>query len=233
MYFTHAAPVWEAHPGLRAVAMIIENVRAVESDGERLARLVPRIERRLDAGPESTMPEIAAWRDAFTRMGLKSTQYRSAAEALLRRYRRERHMPPYHPLVDYLNFVSMAYAVPIAAYDCERIARGIVVCPADGSEVYETFQGEIEHPAPGEVVFADAEGCAHSRRWTFRQSARSVVRPPTARVLIVAEALHAGAGSDIGALGDEVRAGLAAAGARVVASMAIGPADRLLEVPSS
>ena len=36
-------------------------------------------------------------------------------------------MPPYHPLVDYLNFVSMAYAVPIAAYDCDRIAGGIVV----------------------------------------------------------------------------------------------------------
>src|SRR5439155_313618 len=83
--------------------------------------------------------------------------------------------------------------------------------------------------ATGEVVFADAEGRAHSRRWTFRQGARSVVRPPTDRVLVVAEALHASAGTDVAALGDEVRSGLAVAGARVVAWKAIGPADRRLE----
>src|SRR5258708_31504139 len=104
------------------------------------------------------MPEIGAWREAFSKMGLKPTQYRCASEALLRRYRKEKSMPSFHPMVDYLNYVSMAFAIPIAAYDCEKIYEGITVRPADGSESYVTFQGEIEHTAPNQTIFANPEG---------------------------------------------------------------------------
>src|SRR5258708_36325374 len=114
-------------------------------------------------------------------------------------------MPSFHPLVDYLNFVSMSFALPIAAFDCDKIADGITVRPADGSEIYETFNGEVEHPAPNETIFADQDGAAHSRRWTHRQSAKSVVRSETNRALVVVEALDAKAEQDIGALGGELR----------------------------
>jgi DNA/RNA-binding domain of Phe-tRNA-synthetase-like protein len=71
---------------------------------------------------------------------------------------------------------------------------------AAGSEDYLTFSGDMEHPAPGEVIFCDQAGQAHARRWTNRQSGRSAVGSSTSAVLIVAEALHESAPSDMGKL---------------------------------
>ncbi len=68
---------------------------------------------------------------------------------------------------------------------------------ATGDETYETFSGEIEHPEPGEVIFADAENRVHARRWTNRQSGLSAVRDDTSSVLIVSEALHDTAEDDM------------------------------------
>jgi DNA/RNA-binding domain of Phe-tRNA-synthetase-like protein len=78
---------------------------------------------------------------------------------------------------------------------------------AAGDEDCLTFGGDTEHPAPGEVIFADRAGRAHARRWTNRQSGLSAVRESTAAVLIVAEALHQEAASDV----REITATLAAA----------------------
>lgn len=233
MYFMHADVIWSGHPTLQALAVVVDDVSVMNARPERLGALIPRIEQRLVSRAESEMPEIGAWRDAFSKMGLKPTQYRCAAEALLRRYRKDRTMPSFHPLVDYANFVSMAFAIPIAAFDCAKISEGITVRPANGSETYHTFQGEIEHPVPTETIFADRDGHAHSRRWTFRQSARSVVTSDTARALLVAEALHPGARPDILALERELTTGLVEAGARIVHAMTITPMERRFEFSHS
>ncbi len=55
---------------------------------------------RLAGRTESELEEIQAWRRAFARMGLKPTQYRCAAESLLRRFRKEGALPRIHPVVD-------------------------------------------------------------------------------------------------------------------------------------
>nr|BFE83147.1 hypothetical protein GCM10020093_057480 [Planobispora longispora] len=47
------------------------------------------------------------------------------------------------------------------------------------------------------MIFADAAGRAHARRWTNRQSGHSSVRETTAAVLIVAEAMHGSAAADV------------------------------------
>jgi DNA/RNA-binding domain of Phe-tRNA-synthetase-like protein len=163
----------------------------------RVAELTVIAEGRLAEGTEGELPEIQAWRRAFSKMGLKPTQYRCASEALLRRLRKEGSLPRIHPLVDLCNAASAAFAIPVAALDLARIADYVEVRYAAGSETYAAFSGEIEHPEPSEVVFADAAGQAHARRWTNRQSAASAVRDPTTAVLIVAEALHATAGIDV------------------------------------
>ena len=80
---------------------------------------------------------------------------------------------------------------------------------AAGDEKYLTFSGEVEHPAAGEVIFADEDGQAHARRWTNRQSGLSAVQDSTADVLIVAEALHASAATDVPALLAAITAELA------------------------
>jgi len=56
------------------------------------------------------------------------------------------------------------------------------------------------HPDAGEVIFADDARQAHARRWTNRQSGASAVRDTTTTALIVTEALHDTAASDVPAL---------------------------------
>jgi DNA/RNA-binding domain of Phe-tRNA-synthetase-like protein len=102
-----------------------------------------------------------------------------------------------NPLVDLCNAVSAAFAVPVAVFDVARISEFLEVRYATGEERYEAFSGETESTRPGEVVFADAAGRAHARRWTNRQSAFSAVGESSTDVLIVAEALHATARADV------------------------------------
>ncbi|MFF0725125.1 B3/4 domain-containing protein [Streptomyces sp. NPDC004134] len=156
---------------------------------------------RLAAGTEGEFPEVRAWRRTYTRLGLRPTQYRCASESLLRRLRREGSLPRIHPVVDLCNAVSVAYAIPVAVLDVDRIAEPwLEVRRARGDETYTTFGGGSEHPAAGEVTFADSAGRAHARRWTNRQSGYSAVGEATRRVLVVAEAMHETAAADVAEL---------------------------------
>lgn len=129
--------------------------------------------------------------------GLKPTQYRSASESLLRRFRKENSLPQIHPLIDLCNAISLASAIPVAVFDTSKIADYLEVRYASGAETYLTFSGETENPDVHEVIFADAAERAHARRWTNRQSGYSAVRDSTATALVVVEALHESAQSDV------------------------------------
>lgn len=229
MYFEHTDQIWKLHPELNALTMVVAGVHEMRENEEHTRKWHARIEQRLDSGPESAMPEIAAWRDTFGKMGLKPTQYRCASEALLRRYRKDKSLPTLHPLVDLLNVVSMSYAIPIAIFDCTKICFGIVVRHANGTETYKTFQGETETPPASEIIFSDEAGNAHSRRWTHRQSALSAVNSKTAKALIVAEALHARASADIDSLERELSPQLLDAGLTITHAMRINTERRRLE----
>lgn len=212
MYFEHAAAVWKAFPALVASILLVEHVRPDATVASQLEPFLARARMRLAGTTESDLPEIQAWRRAFSQMGLKPTQYRSAAEALLRRFRKEDSLPALHPLVDLCNAVSLAYALPVAVIDLDRVTDFIQVRHADGDEDYEAFSGETEHPEPGEIIFVDAARQVHARRWTFRQSRRSTVSNATRRALVISEGLHATAGTDIAALFDALEAELQTAG---------------------
>jgi DNA/RNA-binding domain of Phe-tRNA-synthetase-like protein len=227
MYFQHSAQLWRDFPALVPGVLYVEGIPAAgggqtgpaaaggqdspaaagghdspAAAGGRDSRAVDRYtaiakSRLGTVTAESELPEIQAWRRAFAVLGLKPTQYRCASESLLRRFRKEGSLPRLHPLVDLCNAVSMAYAIPVAVLDLNAISGPLEVRYATGDEEYLTFAGDTEHPAPGEVIFADQAGQAHARRWTNRQSGRSAVRDTTSSALIVAEALHDSAPANV------------------------------------
>ena len=198
MFFGHAPALWREFPQLVPGVLVVGNVHPkVEV---RLEPWHARARECLGRGPESELVEVSAWRRAYAQMGFKPTQYRSAAEALLRRFRREGDLPRVHPLVDLCNAVSLAYALPVAVFDLAGVDSYLEVRHAAGGEEHTGFSGETEHAEPGEVIFADAANHAHARRWTFRQSRRSTVSAETREVLIVAEGLHPTAVVDVPAL---------------------------------
>jgi DNA/RNA-binding domain of Phe-tRNA-synthetase-like protein len=197
MQFRHDEVIWREFPELVPGVMHVEGIRP-DVDVEPLIAKYEAIAReRLAGTTESGLPEIQAWRRAFSKMGLKPTQYRCASEALLRRFRKEDSLPRLHPLIDLCNAISLAFAIPVAVFDTAKISGELVVRHATGDETYETFSGEIEHPEPGEVIFSDAANRVHARRWTNRQSGVSAVRDDTGSVLIVTEALHDTAEDDM------------------------------------
>jgi DNA/RNA-binding domain of Phe-tRNA-synthetase-like protein len=200
MEFQHAAEIWRDFPELVPGVVFADGITPDAKVTDGISRFSDIARSRLSEAPESEFPEIQAWRRAFTRMGLKPTQYRCASESLLRRFRKEGSLPPLHPLVDLCNAISLAFATPIAVFDLSEISGGLQVRYAAGDEQYLTFAGDIENPAPHEVIFADAAGQAHARRWTNRQSGRSAIRDSTSTVLIIAEALHPTAAADMSRL---------------------------------
>jgi DNA/RNA-binding domain of Phe-tRNA-synthetase-like protein len=206
--FAHAPDIWRQFPQLVAGALLADGIQADVDAGPLLAPWYERARERLSGTTESELAEVSAWRRVYAQMGLKPTQYRSAAEALLRRFRREGSLPRVHPLVDLGNAVSLAFALPVAVFDLLGVSGGLEVRHARGDEEHLSFSGDVETPEPGEVIFADAADHAHARRWTFRQSRRSTVTADTRRVLIVAEAMHATAAADVPALMDALGRGI-------------------------
>ena len=179
MHFCHSSQVWEQFPQLVPGILVIDGVHPEVDVEDHLQPWYQKARERLSGQTESQLDEISAWRRVYSQMGLKPTQYRSAAEALLRRFRREENLPRLHPLVDLCNAVSLAFALPVAVFDLDQVDSYLEVRHAKGIEEYLAFDGSIEIPPVDEIIFADASDQVHARRWTFRQSRRSVIRPKT------------------------------------------------------
>jgi DNA/RNA-binding domain of Phe-tRNA-synthetase-like protein len=153
---------------------------------------------RLRSTGLADVPSISAWRRAFTQIGVKPTQHRNAAEALLRRLDKQGDIPSISTLVDIANLVSIRYALPVAAFDLASIAGPVTVRFATGDELFTDLGAtESAHPEPREVIFVDRENVVTARRWCWRQSAQSATRESTAEALFVVEGHHADARADV------------------------------------
>src|SRR5215469_17637185 len=136
--------------------------------------------QRIGSTPLSQIPSLVAWRAAFRSFGVDPTQYRSAAEALLRRLTKKGDIPSINTLVDLGNLVSIRYALPVAVFDTCALQGAVTVHFASGSERYTTLgEDEVDHPEPGEVVFSDETKLVVARRWCWRQSEQSAAQEDT------------------------------------------------------
>jgi DNA/RNA-binding domain of Phe-tRNA-synthetase-like protein len=148
---------------------------------------------RIGSTPLSEIETLSAWRAAFRIFGVDPTQYRSAAEALLRRLTKKGDIPNINAVVDICNLVSIRYALPVAALDIRELEGVISVHFATGNEWFWPLgEAATEHPELGEVIFSDQAGRVFARRWCWRQSLESAVQENTQNVLFTIEAQHEG-----------------------------------------
>jgi DNA/RNA-binding domain of Phe-tRNA-synthetase-like protein len=160
---------------------------------------------RIGTTPLSQVTSLAAWRAVFRSFGVDPTQYRRAAEALLRRLTKKGDIPSINLLVDLGNLVSIRYALPVAVFDTHTVHGAVTVHFADGSERYTTLgQDEVEHPEPGEVVFSDETELVIARRWCWRQSDQSAAKLDTTQAIITVEAHHTKGKQDVDAALDDL-----------------------------
>jgi DNA/RNA-binding domain of Phe-tRNA-synthetase-like protein/GNAT superfamily N-acetyltransferase len=212
--FAYDRDVAERYPGIRAGLVHATGLANGPSSPEQLEEY--RAEQlaasaRLSATPLAELPSIVAWRRAFTAFGAKPTQYRNAAEALLRRLDKHGDIPSISTLVDLGNLVSIRYALPVAVFDGAGVAGSITVRLARGDEAFTDLGStEVTHPDPGEVVFVDEDDVVCARRWCWRQSAQSATGASTTEALIVVEGQHDAAAQDVEAAAGDLVALLAA-----------------------
>lgn len=190
---------------------------------------------RLGDTPLSDVPSLAAWRRAFSAFGVRPTQYRSAAEALLRRLTKHGDIPSLNLLVDLGNLVSIRYALPVAIFDRRTTTGAVTVRFANGDERFTDLgTDEIAHPDPGEVIFVDEAGLVSARRWCWRQSEQSAAREDTTEALITVEGHHASAEADVRAALTDLQTllGEYMPGAALHAAL-LSPAAPALDIPAN
>ena len=165
------------------------------------------VKQRIGTTPLSQIPSLSAWRRAFRAFDIDPTQYRSAAEALLRRLTKKGDIPSINTLVDIGNLVSIRYALPVAVFDMRLLQGVVTVRFARGNEQYTILgQADEDPPVPGEVIFADEAGMVIARRWCWRQSEPSAAQMETTSALITIEGHHTEARHDIEAALQDLQA---------------------------
>ncbi len=208
--FRYDAAILERYPGIVGGTIAAEGVTNGAS-GPALRAAFEAEQRdvlaRLAGTPLSEVPALAAWRRAFRAFGVDPTQYRSAAEALLRRLTKEGTLPTIGTLVDLGNLVSIRHALPVAVIDRRAIAGGIDVRFARGDERWADLgSSTTDRPEAGEVIFADANDDVIARRWCWRQSRSSSARDDTSEILVTVEGHHEGARATVDSALDDLEA---------------------------
>ena len=201
--FRYAPAIVERFPTIVGGVLYAGKVRNGPTPGslrEALAAEVVRARERFGDTPLSEVPSLAAWRRAFRAFGVDPTQYRSAAEALLRRLTKGGELPSINAIADLANLVSIRWALPVAAFDQRPGTGPTTVRFARGDERWSDLGGSAtDHPDPGEVIFVDERNEVSARRWCWRQSASSAVRDDTMQVLLTVEGHHDKAADDVAA----------------------------------
>ncbi len=194
--FCYHPEILSTFPNLHAATILAEGLHNSSTSAplcEIFLHEQQAVLKTIGQTPLSEINSLAGWRVAFRKFGVDPTQYRSSAEALLRRLIKKGDIPCINSLVDMANLVSIRYGLPVAAFDLRALKLPITVRFASGYERY-TPLGEpvIENPVPGEVIFTDETDLVIARRWCHRQSDESAAREDTNRVLFTIEAQHEG-----------------------------------------
>lgn len=194
--FQYDPEIIKRFPNLAGGSMLavkISNGPSPESLQQAYLAEQHRVLEKIGSTPLSEVETLAGWRAAFRQFGVDPTQYRSAAEALLRRLTKKGDIPSINAVVDICNLVSIRYALPAAAFDLRLVRGTINVHFATGNENFIPLkESSPEHPEPGEVIFSDEAELVVARRWCWRQSAESAAQESTQEILFTIEAQHPG-----------------------------------------
>jgi DNA/RNA-binding domain of Phe-tRNA-synthetase-like protein len=151
-------------------------------------------------------PRIAAWRDAYKRFGARPSDFRASVEALARRVLRGDELPSINALVDIGNVVSLRYLMPVGVHPVPPADEALCLRPGASDDRFTPPDGAAEEtPEAREIVFAQGSTVL-TRRWTWRQSARTLTLPETRAVFFNLDALAIVSDAELAAAAREVEA---------------------------
>lgn len=208
-------------PDYRALLLTVTGVRGGPTDeasDAALRRAEESVRGRLGGAAPESLPEIAAWREAFLGFGVKPRAARSSVEALVRRV--DAGLPRINRLTDLYNAVSVEHLVPVGGEDLAAYAGSPRLVRAVGDESFDTVaDGEpvVVTADPGEVVWRDDVGVT-CRRWNWRQCVRTRLGEETSDVLLIVDGLEPLTTDALHAAGDALVQALTAGSPDAVAT---------------
>ncbi|MFC1643347.1 B3/4 domain-containing protein [Myxococcota bacterium] len=128
-----------------------------------------------------TVPEIAAARNAYRKLGKDPSRYRGSAEALLRRSIQGKGLYQVNNIVDVNNLISIESRHPVGVYDRERISGAMLFRVGQPGEEYQGI-GKQSINLEGLPVFVDDEGPFGS---PTADSVKAMIREETKQVRLV------------------------------------------------
>ncbi len=190
------AEVIERFPAFRIGVVVAEDLMIQPERPQELAQAILAAEQETAAALQDValadIPELRCWREAYKGFGVKKTSYRSSVERLLKRVQQGAGLPHVNALVDTYNLISLRYRVPVGADDLAKVISPLgfrFARPGDTFIALGDESQEPDPPAPGEIVYADAEKCL-CRRWNWYQDARSAISATTASAVLTVQALE-------------------------------------------
>ena len=153
--------IFELFPGAK-IGWLLAQVRVAPPDEyvEKMKRgLVGRLN---DIGiSQDTMmlhPDVAGWRDVYSKMGVKPSKYRSSLEALLRRTFKG-DIWSVSNVVDCYDCVSAVNLLPMGAHDTAKLRGDLVLrYGREGEKFYPLGAGDsVIDVSPKNILYADEE----------------------------------------------------------------------------
>ena len=180
--YSIAPEIFEMFPGYIRGVVIAQGVENGPSPEELIALLraaEEEVRSKLDLEKIIEHPNMASWRDAYRKFGVKPGKYRPSMEAMARRVLRDHELPSISRLVDIGNIISLRHLVPAGGHAIDVVEGDIKLFRSEGDETFVPFGSEKpETPEKGEIVFTEGKTVL-TRRWTWRQANHTLVTPDT------------------------------------------------------
>lgn len=164
---------------------IVEATVVVEKLSDRLWKEIEKeianVKKKHSLNGLGSVPEIAAVRDTYRRLGKEPSRYRGSAEALIRRILQGKGLYRVNNVVDINNLVSIETLHPVGSYDLGSIRPPVVFDIGSSGESYKGIGKEIINIAEL-PVFKDAVGPYGS---PTSDSERAMITEKTKHVMVV------------------------------------------------
>ncbi|EFQ24422.1 B3/4 domain protein [Aminomonas paucivorans DSM 12260] len=183
------APLLATFPEAR-VGWLVASVVPVSFHPE-VERLKSGLEAHLNAlGLDETNlprhPDVARWRETYSRMGVKPSKYRSSLEALARRVLKHQGLWDVSDVVDGYNALSVRHLLPMGAHDVDLLSGDLTLRFGREGEVFQGLGDLNETVDPRQVVYADEKRVC-CWLWNHRDCRDVVVSFDTRRALFLVD----------------------------------------------
>jgi len=183
MIFSIDEGIFRQLPSLK-VGVLVGEIDNTKYGNDHLEQILDDVRTRFSLETPLNHPNIRVWHEAFGKLIISNSDYRTFLESLLERALRGGPFTRINPLLDLCNAISLKHLVPIGVHSLDFINGDITLRFAEGTETFTPMNsGEEETVEKGEVIYKDNRD-ALTRGWVLKQSNKDKVLNETTHVLI-------------------------------------------------